>query len=131
MERSHSRLEGFFSIIFTMDEWFSSDIVFAFNLRWVESKMIASSTTWMDSPANDSFSKFIFVYLEFKNLVDIHLSVFDHSIKFFGLRHSSRETIEKDTSFTLWLLHCILYELNDDLIGNQCSTLHHSVNSLT
>ena len=93
--------------------------------------MIASATTWMNSPANYSFSKLIFVYFEFNNLVNVHLRFFEHCIKFFGLNYSSWKTIEEDTSFTLWLLHCILNKLNDDLIGNQSPSLHYPINSLT
>jgi hypothetical protein len=104
----HSLFKDLSIVILSLDQWLSSDIINIINLGRVELNMIWSSTWWMDSSSFDSLNKNIIINLELKNSIDFLLFLAKHAIKLFSLNVGSWETIKKNTSFTLWLLHGII-----------------------
>ena len=84
----------------------------------------------MDSPAFDTLNQDFFVYFEFKNLVNIHLTSLKHAIKFLSLSNSARETIKKNTTFTLRVAEIVVNQIDNEFIGDKLATLHDGIGLL-
>ena len=131
MVGTHSLLKSLSSVIFTVEQVLTSDIILAFNLRRVELDVVAATTGLMDSTASDSLFKNLFVDLELKHTVNVHLLLGHHSVELTSLDLSSGETVEKDSTLTLRVGHVLLNEANDDLVGDKTTSIHNSLGLLS
>jgi len=85
----------------------------------------------MDATTFNSLSKHVFVHVEFENAVNVHVLAFEHIVELLSLDNSAGEAVEKDTSFTLWVVQVIFDKTNDELVRDEVTTLHNGVSLLT
>jgi len=127
MVGGHALSQGFASVVLAVHQGLASNVVLAFDLGWVEFQVVAAATGLMNTTAFDSFGEHFFVDFELKHSVDLSVVLGEHAVELLGLDLGSWETVEENTTFTLWLLQVVLDESNDKVIWDEIATLHDSV----
>ena len=127
MIASHALDEGLASVILTVHQRLTSDVVLALNLGRVERQVIRATGSLMDATSLDSLSEHVLVHVELENAVDIHVLALEHRVELLGLSHSSGEAVEKDASLALGLAQVVLDKTNDEVVGDELAALHDAI----
>ena len=126
----HSAAEDFGVIVLALDEGFTSEIVMTLNLRGVELDMVGTTGGRVDTTALNTLNKDIVIDLELNSLVNDCLLLLEHAIELLSLDSGSWETVKEHSALTLGLLRGILNQTNNELIGNEFTTVHNLLSLL-
>ena len=99
-----SILQHSFIVILSLDQTFTSDIIFSLNFRRIELNMIASSALRMDSSSSNSFNQSLIIYLELNNLVQLFIPFLKDIVQSLSLSEVSGVSIKNITISAFWRL---------------------------
>ena len=100
IESWESSLQRSFVVIFSLDQWFSSDVINSGDLWWMELNVIRSSWGLVNSSSANSFNKERVVDLHVDNVSDLLSVLSKDLVEFFSLDEGSWETVKDHTSET-------------------------------
>lgn len=86
--------KGLGGIVLSMEEIFSSDVVFAFHFGRIESKMVRASTVLVYATSTNALLKDLLVTVESDNEIHLLSTLGHHFIKFLSLVDSPGESVE-------------------------------------
>ena len=128
--RGHALNESLAGVVLSVHEWLPSHVVLALDLGWVEGQVVRAATGLMDATTLDSISEHVLVNSKLENTVDVHLLAGEHLVEFLSLCHSPGEAIKKDASLAFGIAEVVLNETDDEVVGDEVTTLHDSVGFL-
>lgn len=119
------------SVITTLDQGLTSDIVNTSNLGRVEPDVVRATRRRVDQAASDTLNQQLIVNVQVDNTIDGLTLLLQEIIQDTSLVDGTRETIQDETLAALRTIDGLSDDTSDDIITNQLASLHDGLGLAT